>query len=433
MGRLKHSISASRLLFICALLSIVTVAVGVICAFVCMNNFDALKAATGDDVSLSAVSSAVSSSIWAVTAILIVLGIMVAVIYLINMKTIVRPTLEMEAHFSGIARGDLHTKCPLQEGTNEIGRLVASANMMQASFNRYINSIETVLWALAQGQLSVKTDQDFLGDFTRIRDALEQITTSFGDSFAEINSASAEMYSGAEQISIGAATLSEGSSEQAATIEELVSTMSEVSQRVAETVVSAEKVRTAAGDMMDSIRSGGEALSTLTAAIEKTGEYSEDISKIIKVIDGIAFQTNILALNAAVEAARAGENGAAFGVVADEVRLLANQTAENAKSITVLIEEMLKSLANGVGRARATEGSLKAIVVDAGNVQELVDKITSAMESDSAAMEEALTGLEQLSAVVETNSATAEESAAASEEIAAQSFAVMEMVGKFKK
>ncbi len=350
----------------------------------------------------------------------------------VNARAVLAPTRDMERHFARIADGDLHTRSPLAEDATEIGMLAKSANRMQAAVNHYISTIESVLAALAAGDLSVVTDQDFAGDYARIRDALERITVSFGASFAEINSAADEMSAGAEQISVGASALSESSSEQAATIEELTSTMSEVSQRVTETVVNAEKVRAAATDMMATIREGNEALSKLSGIIEETGAYSSDIGDIVKVIDNIAFQTNILALNAAVEAARAGENGAAFGVVADEVRALATQTAQNAKTIARLIENAVRSMAEGVTLARATEGSLEAIIASADNVRQLVGGITTTMESDAAAVEESLAGLEQLSAVVQGTSATSEENAAASEEIAAQALAVKELVGKFK-
>lgn len=429
----RRAMKTSAILLVCMLASLLLIAAGIFFALQSNANFETLREATVAEAALDEANAALSRSISAEIAILIALAVLAAAIYFINIYAIVKPTKSMQAHFARIAQGDLHTKCPLREDNTEIGRLVASANFMQATYSRYINIIESVLAELAAGNLSVKTDQDFAGDFIRIKDALERITASYGGSFAEINGAADEMVSGAEQISIGASSLSEGSSEQAATIEELTSAMSGVSQRVSQTVGSAEKVRAAAINMVAIIRKGNESLTHLAGAIEATGAYSTDISNIIKVIDNIAFQTNILALNAAVEAARAGENGAAFGVVADEVRALSNQTAQNAKVIAKMIEDMLRTLEDGVHAAKNTEGALGAIIDSADNVQELVGHITEAMESDAAAVEESLAGLEQLSAVVQGNSATAEESAAASEEIAAQALAVKELVGKFKR
>ena len=432
MESTKHKIKTSTILLLCTVFSIVLIIAGIVCAILCLRNFEAVQAANDLNTALAGVNADLTASIRAEIVILVLLAITVAVIYYVNIKTIVRPTLQMEKHFAKIAEGDLHTECPLPEDSSEIGQLVTSANLMQKSFGRYIRTIEAVLSALADGDLAVKTDQDFQGDFIRIRSALERVTTSLGGSFAEINNATVEMSFGAEQISIGATSLSEGSSEQAATIEELTSTMSEVSLRVTDTVNRAESVRSAATEMMTVIRAGSESLSRQAGYIEKTGEYSADIRDILKLIDNIAFQTNILALNAAVEAARAGDNGAAFGVVANEVRVLSNQTAEKAKATGQLIEDMLAALANCVEVAKTTENSLTSIVDSADNVLQLVEKITEAMESDAAAVEESLAGLEQLSAVVQENSATAEESAAASQEIAAQAVAVRELVGKFK-
>lgn len=226
-------------------------------------------------------------------------------------------------------------------------------------------------------------------------------------------------------------SLSEGATEQASTIEELTANVNEVTSRVNETAENAEKVKTSAVEMTEVINTGNESMIKLTQTMKDLNRFSSDIYKIVKTIDNIAFQTNILALNASVEAARAEQYGASFGVVADEVRALAAQSAKSAQSTALLIEQTIAAIKEGADTANMAEGVLHSMVVKAENVKRSVVKITDAMESDAAAVQQALASIEQLSSIVQANSASAEETAAASEEIAAQATSMMELVKKF--
>ncbi|MEG2381995.1 MAG: methyl-accepting chemotaxis protein, partial [Oscillospiraceae bacterium] len=169
----------------------------------------------------------------------------------------------------------------------------------------------------------------------------------------------------------------------------------------------------------------------LVVAMDEISKSSQEIGKVIKTIEDIAFQTNILALNAAVEAARAGAAGKGFAVVADEVRNLASKSAEAAKGTTELIEGSVKSVENGTSLVADTAKALLSVMGDTQEVAELVDRISAASTEQAGSVNQVTQGIDQISAVVQTNSATAEQSAAASEELSGQAAMLKQLVGQF--
>ena len=295
-----------------------------------------------------------------------------------------------------------------------------------------IGDISRVLTAIADGDLTVNADEKiYLGDFTAIKDATNSITYKLRDVMKGLNDSSEQVANGSRQLSEAAQTLANGSTQQASAIQQLTATVSDISNQTSHNAEDAREASRLANGVKTSAERGDGQMKDMLVSMEEINESSANINKIIKVIDDIAFQTNILALNAAVEAARAGVHGKGFAVVADEVRSLAAKSAEAASETTTLIEGSVAKVNAGTKIANETAEALAEIVEGIGKTAELVDRIASASSEQAVGINEVNKGIEQVSQVVQSNSATAEESAASSEELYGQADMLKKMVAAF--
>lgn len=316
---------------------------------------------------------------------------------------------------------------------DELGDIASSLKNTAFVLSTYIKEISEILRDLSNCNLDVTVEHDYLGDFSPIKTALTQIISSLNITMEQIENASAQVAIGASQVSNGAQALSQGATEQAAAIEELSASIQEVSVGVQD---NAANVHEATDNMEQAVlvmEKSNAYMQQMLESMRDINQSSEQIGKIIKVIDDIAFQTNILALNAAVEAARAGAAGKGFAVVADEVRNLASKSADAAKQTSALIEESIDTVKGGSKIAEETANSLKTATEKSHNVSDIILKIDQASSAQALSISQITQGLAQVSMVVQTNSATAEESAAASEELSSQAEMMNKAAGKFKR
>lgn len=344
------------------------------------------------------------------------------------------PVKELDDVASKIADGDLNQSITYSS-KDELGKLAVNFNKTVdrlRDYVKYIDEISDVLKQIAGGNLVFDLTYDYAGEFAKVKQALEEISESLNGTLGQINQSADQVAAGSDQVSSGSQALSQGATEQASSVEELAATINEISSQVKETADNANEARRQSDETGDQVAASNQQMQEMIAAMAEISEKSGQISKIIKTIEDIAFQTNILALNAAVEAARAGEAGKGFAVVADEVRNLASKSSEASKSTAALIEGTVQAVEKGTGIANATAQSLNAVVESTKEVVLSVDKIASAAEQQAASIQQVTQGIDQISSVVQTNSATAEESAAASEELSGQAQMLKDLVGQFK-
>ena len=346
-------------------------------------------------------------------------------------RSITRPLREIELATKRLSEGELDVTVTYQS-KDELGSLADSARILIANLRAYISNISEVLGHMADGDLTASVTMEYQKDFAPIKTSMETILTSLNAMFLGIHQSSEQVASGSNQVASGAQALAQGATEQASSVEELSATINEISEQIKGNAANAQHANHMVAETTREIENGQNQMEHLVAAMGNISETSNQINKIIKTIDDIAFQTNILALNAAVEAARAGMAGKGFAVVAEEVRNLAAKSAEAAKNTTALIENAIRAIGNGTNMVAATEQSLNAIVERVENVTRLVGDIAQASNLQATAVMQTTIGIEQISSVVQNNSATAEESAAASEELSGQALMLKELISRVR-
>lgn len=296
----------------------------------------------------------------------------------------------------------------------------------------YIQEISALLTRLAEGDMRISVEQEYVGDFVPIRGALERISESLNSTLSRIGLAADQVGAGASQVSDAAQALASGATEQAATVEQLSASVVKISEQAEENRKNVEGASRLVDEANQSFDLGISYMKRLEESMRGIDDASSQISTITKVIEDIASQTNILALNAAIEAARAGAAGKGFAVVADEVRVLAAKSSEAVKQTELLIQKSAEMVAEGTKITDDTAAILKEIVENAGKIGKITNEIARASEEQTSAIEQVSTGLSQVSAVVQTNAATAEESSASSQELSAQAETLRSEIGGFR-
>lgn len=367
-------------------------------------------------------------------ACIIILIILIGVFFsFVIIRGIKLPIFEIEKAASRMAQGDLDIDISYTS-KDELGVLSDQVRELIRKLQMIIDDENKFLAQMATGDFTVDStcETEYTGGFRPLLTSFRAIAEKLNHTILQISESSAQVASGSDQVSSGAQALSQGATEQASSVEELAATINEISARVKENAENARQANEMAGTVGNEMHLSNQKMQEMIQAMNDISSCSDEIGKIIKTIEDIAFQTNILALNAAVEAARAGTAGKGFAVVADEVRNLAGKSAEASKNTAALIENSLRAVQNGTMIADETANSLLQTVKGVEEVANIISQISEASNTQAEAIAQITMGIDQISSVVQTNSATAQESAAASEELSSQSQLMKDLVGRFR-
>lgn len=345
---------------------------------------------------------------------------------------LLQPIKKVSKQMIALAQGDFGVELDLQEDESEVGQLVASILFMKKNLHNMVADIEEMLEQMGDGKYNVAPEQEYVGEFIKIKEALIVINEKMRETFQTLRNVSGQIDGGAGQLALAAEDLAQSCTDQAAKVSDLVSIFDSITKSMEQNVTGAKDSVQIATEAGLTLTEGNRKMQELKDAIEEINLCSEQISSIINDIEDIASQTNLLSLNAAIEAARAGEAGKGFAVVADQVKKLSEESAEAAGRTTTLIETTVKAVEKGKLIADETAANMFNVMGGAKDATEKMGQIAQLLESDMTQLRKVNENIHQVSAIVDNNSATSQETSAVSEEQKAQVDTMVQLMNQFE-
>ncbi len=339
---------------------------------------------------------------------------------------------DSNALIEGALEGRLELRVDDSRHQGDYRKIVSGFNETLDALTFPMNEILDALEKIAQGDLTIRITGEHKGDLGRMKNALNKTLDILNEILINIANSVEQIRNGAHQVADSSQAVSQGATEQASSLEETTVSIEEVATQAKQNSEHAQKANQISNEANAAAEVGNQQMEKMLNAMQEINNSSNQIAKIIKVIDEIAFQTNLLSLNAAVEAARAGAHGKGFAVVAEEVRNLAQRSAKAAKETEKLIEGSIEKIHVGADIADQTAHSLRSIITNITKVNDLMDEIASASSEQVEGIEQISVALKQVDEVTQANAASAEQSASAAEELSGQAMNLQKLVGKFR-
>ena len=346
-------------------------------------------------------------------------------------KELLQPIINVSEAMRELAAGNLSSEFTMVEDDSEVGVMVAAINYMKTNLAGIIGEISAVLAQMGQGNYQITLGQKYVGDYHIIEETFYMISEEMKQIVGTIQSASKEINNGSGQLANASEDLAEACTTQAAQVSDIAMLINQLNDNIAGNKKEAEEAVKISNLSGSTLMAGNAKMEELKTAIKEISNCSEQINSIIGTIEDIASETNLLALNAAIEAARAGEAGKGFAVVAEQVKKLAEESAQAVGKTTQLIETTILAVHNGAEIADEAAASMEDVMLGSTEVGERIQKIVEKLENEETSIGQINDNISEIAGIVDNNSATSEETAAVSEEQKSQAEVMVELVGRF--
>lgn len=347
---------------------------------------------------------------------------------------IAKPLGELSERLKTFAGGDLSSPFPEVDSKDEVAEIVEEAKSMAMNLNLIIKDAEQLLGEMANGNYAGHSTMEecYVGSFITLKEAMSQLNVQMNETLHLIDDAANQVSSGSGNLADAALSLSVGASNQAKSVEEIEVSIADLSEGVQKTANNVELSYNQAKQYAKEADHSRLEMESMVKAMERIDGTSHKIENIISEIEDIAEETNLLSLNAAIEAARAGEEGKAFAVVAQQIRRLAEQSAQSAVVTRKLIEGSIQEIKEGNLVAKKVAMSIHSVVTGIKVIEETSKELSVISMKQADSMKQTKTRIKLISEVIQSNSATAGETSATSEELSAQAISMTELVNRFQ-